>query len=93
MPITKSAIKRVRSDERKATRNTLVRSRIKTLSRTFLKTVDSKDVEKAQSQALTVIREYDKAAAKGIIPKARANRKKKRIQLQLNKLVGTQSDK
>ena len=93
MPITKSAIKRMRSNKKKHERNQQVKSSLKTLFKSFTKTLDEKDVEKTQHEAKNVCKAYDKAASQGIIPKQRANRKKKRIAYALNKLVATDSNK
>ena len=84
MPQIKSAIKRMRSNEKKQIRNQQTLSRLKTLFKGFSKTVAAKDTEKAQKEARTLSKEYDKAASKGIIPKGRADRKKARIANALN---------
>jgi len=93
MPITKSAIKRMRSNKKKHMRNQHVTTKLNTLFKTFGKSVAAHDLEKAQLQARTVIRENDKAASKGIIPKQRANRKKARIAKTLQKLAAAHSNK
>ena len=92
MPITKQAIKRMRSNERRAERNVLILSRIKTLYKTFAKHVAAKDVKAATEQGRLVVREYDAAASKGVIPKKRADRKKTRIANALNKLATANSN-
>lgn len=78
MPIAKSAIKRMRSDERKRTRNQSVRSELKTLYRKLTALV-SQDFEKAKEEARQLASKLDKAARRGIIPKERASRKKSRL--------------
>jgi small subunit ribosomal protein S20 len=92
MPITKSAIKRMRSNEKKHDQNVLVVSKIKTLFKRFQVAVTEKNVEKAQQEALLVAKEFDKAASKGVIPKNRADRKKGRVTKALNKLLAAQSN-
>ena len=87
MPITKSAMKRMRSNKKKHARNQTTLSRLKTLYKTYATLVADKDIEKAQVQARLLSREYDKAASKGIIPQRRAQRKKSRISKALHKLT------
>ena len=87
MPITKSAIKRMRSNKTKFLRNQQVKSKIKTLFKNFTKTIEAKNVDQAQQEARIISKEYDKAASKGIIPKGRADRKKARLANALNKLT------
>lgn len=87
MPITKSAIKRMRSNKRKEAANIQIKSRLKTLFKKYTKLVTSKEVDAAKDAAQALCREYDKAASKNAIPKQRASRKKSRITRTLNKLV------
>ncbi len=93
MPITKSAIKRMRSNARKADRNTQILSRLHTLYKKFVKLTTANELEDARKNALVIVKEYDKAVTKGVIPKMRANRKKARIAQALNKLSAAQSSK
>ncbi|MBU1862640.1 MAG: 30S ribosomal protein S20 [Candidatus Omnitrophica bacterium] len=93
MPITKSAITRMRSDKKKHARNIHVISRLKSLGKTYTTTLTTQDVEKAQAEALQLSKLLDKAASKGIIPMPRANRKKSRVAKALHKLVAAQSNK
>ncbi len=84
MPITESAIKRMRSDARKQQRNLIVRSELKTLFKKLTATV-VQDPQKAKDEAKALVSKFDRAARKGIIPKEKANRKKARIALLLSK--------
>ena len=77
MPNIKSAMKRMRSDEKKRLRNQAATSELKTLSQKLL-TLKS-EPEKARELALRVISRFDRAVSKGIIPKGRADRKKSRV--------------
>jgi small subunit ribosomal protein S20 len=92
MPITKSAIKRERSNERKRLQNATITSALKTFYKGFQKAVIENDTKTAQEKGRLVMRVYDKAASKGVIPKGRADRKKERIQKALNKLLATKTD-
>ena len=84
MPITKSAIKHTRSDERKRVQNQMVRSELKTIYKKIASLV-SQDAAKAKEQIRQLISKLDKAAKKGVISKQKANRKKSRLALLLAK--------
>jgi small subunit ribosomal protein S20 len=79
---TKSAKKRIRSNERKHERNTMYRSRVKTAVKKAEQSIFSGTPDEA------VIREaistLDKAAVKGIIHKNNAARRKSRLMKKLN---------
>ncbi|KKS92266.1 MAG: 30S ribosomal protein S20, partial [Candidatus Collierbacteria bacterium GW2011_GWC2_43_12] len=72
MPITKSAIKKLRADKRKATFNKATKTKAKSAIDNFksLLTLDS------LSNAFSAV---DKAAKKGVIKKGKANRIKARL--------------
>jgi len=85
---TKSAIKRVRSSERRRVRNRIVRSSTRTLvkkARTALSGGGSD--EEAIQKALSVL---DRAASKGIIHKNNAARRKSRLMKQYNRMLAAQ---
>lgn len=82
MANTKSAEKRIRTNERKHERNRSYRSRVKT----FIKRAEQmifagKPSEEAVQQACSTL---DKAAAKGILHKNNAARRKSRLLKKLN---------
>lgn len=85
MPVIKSAIKRMRSDERKAERNQTVRSELKTLYKKIVSLV-SENPEQAKSEAKLLVSKLDKAAEHNIIPKQRADRKKSRLAVLISKI-------
>ena len=83
-----SAIKRVRSSERKRVRNRVIRSS----SRTYVKkakqamalgTVEGEMIQQA-------LKSLDRAAAKGIIHKNNASRRKSRLMKQYNRWLASQ---
>jgi small subunit ribosomal protein S20 len=74
MPIIKSAIKKMRQDKARTLVN---RRKIDTLKK-VLKQANAKPTSENLSKAFSSL---DKAAKKGLIPKARANRKKSRLAL------------
>jgi small subunit ribosomal protein S20 len=77
MPNIKSAMKRMRSDAKKHTRNQAAISELKTLNKKLLSLTTQPD--EARKTALELISRYDRAVTRGIIPKGRAARKKSRI--------------
>jgi small subunit ribosomal protein S20 len=84
----KSALKRIRSSERKRIRNRLVKVRV----RTFVKKARAQlsaaqpDAATSREAVLAAIKELDKAATKGVIHRNNAARRKSRLMKQLNKL-------
>jgi small subunit ribosomal protein S20 len=87
MPNTKSAAKRARSTARRATRNKLVKSRVKMLEKKFLEAVDGGKADQAKHAYIRVISAYDRAAKRGVLRREKSNRKKSRLQLRLNALA------
>ena len=84
MPNIKSAMKRMRSDAKKAARNQAALSELKTLSKRL--TQAASEPAKAKEIAATLISRYDKAVSHGAIPRGRADRRKSRITLYIAKL-------
>lgn len=83
MPNIKSAMKRVKVNEKKNLRNRMIKSAM----RTSIKKYDAAvAVGTADVQALSAVASaVDKAASKGVIHKNAANRKKARLAKRLNK--------
>ena len=84
----KSAIKRIRSSERKRARNKPVRTALKTYIRVAQTRIGGKDadVEMSADAVVRAISALDKAASKGIIHRNQAARRKSRLMAKLNKL-------
>ena len=82
----KSAIKRIRSNERKRVRNKPVRTALKTYIRVAQTRIGGKDVEMSADAVVRAISALDKAASKGIIHRNQAARRKSRLMARLNKL-------
>jgi small subunit ribosomal protein S20 len=76
MPNHKSCEKRLKQDEKRAARNSYVRSTLKTLSK---KIRTDMSFEEKECLLQTVYSQLDKAAKKGIIHKRTASRRKSRI--------------
>jgi small subunit ribosomal protein S20 len=86
----KSAIKRIRSNEKKRVRNRIVRSRARSAVSKAKEQIHDKGDEAA---ILLAIRELDKAAAKGVIHKNNAARRKSRLLRELNSMKKQKKNK
>ena len=83
MPNIKSAKKRVKVNEVKTLRNKGIRSNLKTTIKKAELALANNDANKAEAVKLAV-RTIDKAAAKGILHKNCASRKKSQLVVKLN---------
>lgn len=79
MPNIKSAEKRARQTAVRTERNRRVKSMVKTSIHRFEEALQSGDREAARASLVTAIRRIDKAAAKGVVHKNTAARKKSRL--------------
>lgn len=86
MPNTKSAIKRLRQNERRRTRNKAARSQLKTAVK---KVRASSEPEQAVQLYREAARLLDRAANWGLIHKNQANRSKGRLAAHVRKVGGT----
>ena len=84
MPNIKSAIKRVKVNEKKNLRNRIVKSKVKTAMKKFDAEL-AENPANAGAQYSATTSAIDKAAAKGIMHKNTANRKKARLAKQMAK--------
>ncbi len=82
----KSALKRIRSNERKRIYNRLVRVRARTFVKKARTTLAADDASAAREATLAAIRELDKAVTKGVLHKNAAARSKSRLMKKLNTL-------
>ncbi|MTI95632.1 MAG: 30S ribosomal protein S20 [Firmicutes bacterium] len=83
MPNIKSAKKRVKISAVKRVRNTSAKSAIKTTAKKYEQAVNAGEQEKATVLFQKVSSQLDKAAAKGIIHKNAAARRKSRLAAKL----------
>lgn len=74
----KSQIKRNRQNEQRAARNKAVRSELKTRTKAAVKSAEE-GAENAQELARLAVKRIDMAAAKGVIHKNAAARRKSRL--------------
>ena len=93
MPVTKSAKKRVRVDERRRLRNRSIRSLVKTNITKAERLIFSGELEAARLAVVAAIGSLDKAAEKGIIHPNNAARRKSRLMRKLNEAEGLSSVK
>ncbi len=79
----KSAIKRIRTSERRRVRNRVFISRARTEVKQARTAIAGSDLTAAREAVLTAIRVLDKAANKGILHKNNAARRKSRLMKRL----------
>ena len=84
MPIIKSAIKRVKTNEKANARNSAELSKMRTAIKKFekAKTAGAEDVEKLYREAVSAV---DRAHSKGLIKANKAARDKSRMAARLTK--------
>jgi len=82
LPNIKSAIKRVKVSEKKNLRNRIVKTKVKTAMKKFDAEIAANPAN-AGAQYSATASAIDKAAAKGVMHKNTANRKKARLAKQL----------
>lgn len=90
MPNIKSAEKRVRVAERKRLRNRIVRSKTRTMVTQVRRAAGAGDVQTAEARLRDAISALDKAAAKGVIHRNSAARRKSRLMHALHKAQQSQ---
>lgn len=83
MPQHKSSIKRVRQDKKKRLHNRTLRSKMRTLYKSVLRSETKEEGETALKAAVSYI---DRMAVKGIVHKNNAANKKSRLVKHVNKL-------
>jgi small subunit ribosomal protein S20 len=87
----KSAIKRIRQNEKRRVHNRLFRGRARTEIKKARIAIESGNLEDARAATLNAVSALDKAAIKGIIHKKNASRRKSRLMKQLATLEQTES--
>jgi len=83
---TRSAIKRVRSNQRKRVYNKIARTSVRTHLRAAREALGATDAAAARQAAMQAVSTLDKAANKGVIHKRNAGRRKSRL---MKKLAAT----
>lgn len=82
----KSAIKRIRQNEKRRVRNRVFRGRARTFVKQARTAIEAGKAEDARSATMVAVSALDKAAEKGIIHKNNAARRKSRLMKQLAQL-------
>ena len=83
----KSAMKRIRTNEKRRVRNAAVRSAVRGSIKTARTAIESGQANQARETLQRTIQTLDKAVTKGVIHKNTAARKKSRLTRQLNALA------
>lgn len=81
-----AAVKQIRKDAKRQLRNQTILSALKGGWRKLTRLTPS-DSNQAKSLAQALVSKWDRAVLKGVVPRARANRKKARIASLLNRLM------
>lgn len=82
----KSAIKRLRSAERRQLRNRVYRGQARTAIKKAWHLMDKGQLEEAREAVHVAVRALDNAAQKGVIHKNNASRRKSRLMRRLNQV-------
>lgn len=75
----KSAIKRAKISEAQTLRNRMAKSELKTVVRRYDEALKADDADATERTYLTAVKTVDQAAAKGVIHKNAASRKKAQL--------------
>ncbi len=86
MPNIKSAIKRVKVNEKSKLKNSAQKSALRTSIKNFEVAVHDNNIDKAKDSLNVATRKLDKAVSKGLIKKNTASRQKSRLTKKFNKL-------
>lgn len=95
MANSRSARKRIRTDERKHIRNRAVRSSVRTYvgkARQSLLTVEAGDTVDVEAQLKAAVRALDRAAEKGILHRNNVRRRKSRLTAMAARLIRAASE-
>lgn len=92
MANTKSAIKRMRTSEKRRLRNRSIISSVRTAIKKFERGLGQGEREQSEALLRYALRKLDKAVTKGVLHRNTAARKKSRLQRRFNQYVqSTQS--
>ncbi len=81
-----SALKRARQNEKRRARNASVRTRVRNLMKKVRKSIEEKDISKAQQALSEAIPQIQKAGAKGVLHRNTAGRYVSRLTRKVNEL-------
>ena len=86
MPNIKSAKKRVKTTEKRALRNKMYRTEMKTIIKKFNLAVESGDKAAAEAAYTAAVKKVDQASARGILHKNTASHRKTKFTKKLNSM-------
>lgn len=84
MPIKHAALRQIRKDRKRRSRNQAVRSELKTLTKRLLQLLQAQQLEEARSLIQLVTKKYDRAASARVIHANTAARYKSRLMQRVN---------
>lgn len=84
MPNIKSAMKRVKTSEKAAQRNRVVKTRMRNSIKKFEVAIEGGEKDNLQQLYLAAVSNVDRAASKGVIHKNTSARKKSQLTRKLN---------
>lgn len=87
MPNKKSAMKALRQSQKRAERNRNVKETIAYLRRMLRKSMEEKNLSKAEELSGKIVKSVDKAIQNNVIKKNTGSRIKSRMMLAINKLA------
>ena len=82
----KSALKRIRQNEKRRLHNRTYRNRARTLVRQARTAIESGDLDEARQATRVAIRDLDSLASRGVVHSRNAARRKSRLMRQLARL-------
>jgi len=88
---TKSAIKRIRQNEKRRARNRVYRGSARTFVKKARLAIENGDVEVARAATMQAVSALDKAAQKGVLHDNNVSRRKSRLMKQLAALEKQQA--
>ncbi len=83
----RSALKRIRSSERKRLRNRIIRGRARTYVKNARRAIEANALNEASKAIRQAVSALDKAAEKGVIHRNNAARRKSRLMRALNQAI------
>lgn len=89
MATHKSALKRMRQNEKNQQRNVRTRSLVKSRVKKLLEAIEAKDVERAEGALSAAVREINRARSKGVLHRNTASRKISRLTQKFTALAGS----
>lgn len=92
MANTKSAIKRIRQNERQSTVNRRNRARLRSQVKALMSPLEGSNAEESQKVLPATVSSIDRAVQKGLIKKNKASRMKSRLTRKVNALAKPASE-